>query len=104
MNDISTPIILTTLAEPPSRGSVVQWLKEKKAQESQSTLLGPKPPKEPNKEVKKKDACDRSQLEAPSMNNSFGFRVSFGNCLEAKAVHQVRIQLIVLKWNLIKII
>lgn len=32
---------------------------------------------------------DRSQLEAASLSNSFGFQTSFGNCLEAKAVHQV---------------
>lgn len=34
-------------------------------------------------------ASERSELEMVSMNNSFGFRLSFGNFQEAKTVHQV---------------
>lgn len=67
------PTVLTPLCDPPSRRSVAQWLDEGNAPES----------------LKKRDLKDRSQLEAASLNNTFGFRASFGNCLEAKAVHQV---------------
>lgn len=73
----SKPIILTLLNDPPSRQSVMKWLEEEEEKKTK------------NKKDRINNQCDRSQLEAVSMNNSFGFRASFGNCVEAKAVHQV---------------
>lgn len=72
----SSPVILSPLDEAPSTKSVCQWLEKRQIEETLSQSKHSKPK-------------DRSQLEAPSMNNSYGFRVSFGNCLEAKSVHQV---------------
>lgn len=89
LDDNNSPIVITPLAEPPSRKSVLEWLESQKSCPLVSSSDLPKLPKTRVETKKKKDASDRSQLEAPSMNNSFGFRVSFGNCLEAKAVHKV---------------
>jgi len=73
----SKPIILTPVNDPPSRESVMKWLEDEEAKKTKI------------KKDRKDHQCDRSQLEAVSMNNCFGFRASFGNCVEAKAVHQV---------------
>jgi hypothetical protein len=90
LNEANLPVVLTSLTDPPSRQSVVQWLKEKNARESSDVASSSEvTTKKRERAEKQKNACDRSQLEAASLNNSFGFRVSFGNCLEAKAVHQV---------------
>lgn len=67
----------------------MKWLENKKNLSSASLMESNDELKNLAKVKKQKDDGDRSQLEAPSLNNSFGFRVSFGNCLEAKAVHQV---------------
>ena len=72
----SLPVILSPLDRAPSTESVCQWLDKRQTGEDLS-------------QGKRNKPKDRSQLEAPSMNNSYGFRVSFGNCLEAKSVHQV---------------
>lgn len=75
---------------PPSRQSVIKWLEEKKIRDSSDVARSSVIKTDAlNKAARKIKAGDRSQLEAPSLNNSFGFRVSFGNCHEAKAVHQV---------------
>jgi len=70
------PVILTPLDRVPTTESVYKWLEKRQIEETLSQIKCNKPK-------------DRSQLEAASMNNSYGFRVSFGNCLEAKSVHQV---------------
>ncbi len=70
----------------------MRWLEKHKTRETDCIDLAMpvvKPIKIFDKTAKNEQAGDRSQLEAPSLNNSFGFRVSFGNCLQAKAVHQV---------------
>ena len=83
------PVILTPLDRAPSKESVSKWL------ESRSVSKATMEETPSQKKCKKKqdnvqqNVQHRSQLEAPSMNNSYGFRVSFGNCLEAKSVHQV---------------
>ncbi|XP_059350922.1 DNA polymerase zeta catalytic subunit-like isoform X2 [Daphnia carinata] len=88
-NDAYVPIVLTPLSKPPSRQTVIKWLEEKQIQESSNVGKQSVIKTEAlNKAARKAKAGDRSQLEAPSLNNSFGFRVSFGNCHEAKAVHQ----------------
>lgn len=76
-------IRITPVDEPPSRDTVRMWLEEtmKKKTEEEKLSLAIK--------NKKSNHHDRSQIEEASMNNSFGFKVSFGNCQEAKAVHQV---------------
>jgi hypothetical protein len=90
LNEANLPVVLTPLTDPPSRQSVIQWLKEKNARESSDVAKSSEvSTKKLERAERQKKACDRSQLEAASLNNSFGFRVSFGNCLEAKAVHQV---------------
>jgi len=90
LNEANVPVVLTSLAEPPSRQSVIQWLQEKKARESsdvaRSSVDQSKKSDRAEKQIK---AGDRSQLEAASLNNTFGFQASFGNCLEAKAVYEV---------------
>ena len=85
------PVVLTSLTEPPSRQSVIHWLEEKKVRESSSEARSSEIPsqKKTDRVERQNKASDRSQLEAASLNNSFGFRISFGNCFEAKAVHQV---------------
>jgi hypothetical protein len=90
LNEANVTVVLTSLADPSSRQSVIQWLQEKKARESsdvaRSSVDQSKKTDTAEKQIK---ADDRSQLEAASLNNTFGFQVSFGNCLEAKAVYQV---------------
>lgn len=78
---------LTPFVEPPSRHAVSQWLESEKRNERK------KPDRKKLYLESKKGGSqvhDRSQIEQATMNNSFGFKVSFGNCHEAKAVHQVR--------------
>ncbi len=101
-NEANLPVVLTSLTDPPSRQSVIQWLKEKNARESSDVASSSevKTTKQLERAEKQKKAFDRSQLEAASLNNSFGFRVSFGNCLEAKAVHQVLNFLLYIYWPL----
>lgn len=72
----------------------MKWLEEKKIRES-SDAVRPLDTKALDKTARQTKAGDRSQLEAASLNNSFGFRVSFGNCHEAKAVHQVLINFVI---------
>ena len=85
------PIVLTPLDFSPSRESVTKWLQNRKMSNSFTDIAVTSSGKKGKRKNERTESQqkDRSQLEAPSMNNSFGFRVSFGNCLEAKAVHQV---------------
>ena len=82
-------IVITPLATPPGRKSVSEWLDRLNAQKTNESDLAMTAVKPRKDKAAKNKLQDRSQIEAPSMNNSFGFRASFGNCLEAKAVHQV---------------
>ena len=85
----SRSIVLSPLKDPPSVASVKEWIRQQKTKEESEAAAKAAATSTGSTEGKREQAKkDRSQLEAPSMSNSFGFRVSFGNCQEAKAVHQ----------------
>ncbi len=67
LNEENVLGVLTSLTDPPSRQSAIQWLQEKKARESSDvTRSSVEQSKKSDRAEKQIKAGDRSQLEAAS--------------------------------------